>query len=84
MSLGFFGLWPTLSVELRAHMLGDSLIRHENTIYIYNQKSTRFGAVYMPLPGRWYPTVGEYGMKDLSEACPYHIARHGYATTASM
>ena len=38
-------------------MLGDSLIKHENTIYIYNQKSTQFGAVYVPLPGRWYPTV---------------------------
>ena len=35
-------------------MLGDSLIKHENTIYIYNQKSTQFGAVYVPLPGRWY------------------------------
>ena len=46
-SLGFFGLWPTLSVELWAHMLGDSLIKHENTIYIYIQKSTWFGAVYI-------------------------------------
>ena len=39
-------------------MLGDSLIKHEITIYIYNQKSTWFGAVYVPLPGRWSCPAG--------------------------
>ena len=40
-------------------MLGDSLIKHENTIYIYNQKAHSLVqcACHCPAGGRWYPTL---------------------------